>query len=527
MEASSAAELQKLPELPSPHFVCFLAWDAPDSDDVLREVARLLLEGGAAHVSAFGRRCERLEELLDQVALEERFGDDGDQFVMSHGRTDESLELALWRDLFGAFVSPGYQATTRAFLAIALNSPERARIMRECLARPLEFNERMIADSPSEPPTSAAPAEETPPPPASVAPAAHPFIPPARSSDAREPSSVRAATLAKVAANVLVGCGALLALSLLYCFAMPGESLEAPLPALSSEERSVAPRLRRHVEQLAHGIGPRRATLGDSLRRAERYITSELEPAAKLADSSPRREPIQGAPGDPANVVFELPASKSGKVVLIGAHYDTDQHGTPGANDNASGTAAALVLAERLAQSRHALPIRFVFFANEEQPYFRSDSMGSLQHARRCRERGEQLKAMLSLETMGYYSDQPGSQKYPAPLSAFYPDRGDFIGFVGNLGSRSLVRDVIGRFRAHATVPAYAAALPEDLPGVGWSDHWAFWQQGYQAIMVTDTAPFRDPHYHRATDVAANLDYERLARVVVGLERVIAELARE
>jgi Zn-dependent M28 family amino/carboxypeptidase len=209
----------------------------------------------------------------------------------------------------------------------------------------------------------------------------------------------------------------------------------------------------------------------------------------------------------------------------LGAHYDTAPGGTRGANDNGSGTAAALVLAKRLAGGAHALPIRVVLFANEEMPYFQSDGMGSLVHARGCRARGEELRAMFSLETMGYFSDEPGSQKYPSPLDHLYPDRGNFIAFVGNVGSRSLVRDSIQRFRRHATVPSEGGALPSVLPGVGWSDHWAFWQNDYQAVMVTDTALFRDPTYHRTSDLAGNLDFERLARVVVGLERVVTELA--
>jgi Zn-dependent M28 family amino/carboxypeptidase len=276
---------------------------------------------------------------------------------------------------------------------------------------------------------------------------------------------------------------------------------------------------------LAVDIGQRRAVFGDSLLRAEQYLQSQLS-AARVAGATLRREALRDAPGNPANLVLDLPGKQAGPLVLIGAHYDTDQHGTRGANDNGSGTAAALVLADRLARSRHALPIRIVFFANEEQPYYAGPAMGSLQHARGCRDRGEQLLAMLSLETMGYYSDEPGSQKYPAPLSLVYPDRGNFIAFVGDLGSRSLLRDVIGRFRAHARIPSEGGALPASLPGVGWSDHWSFWQEGYPAIMVTDTALFRDPTYHRSSDIAGNLDYERLARVVVALEQVIRELAR-
>ena len=131
---------------------------------------------------------------------------------------------------------------------------------------------------------------------------------------------------------------------------------------------------------------------------------------------------------------------------------------------------------------------------------------------------------MFSLETMGYFSDAPGSQKYPPPLSALYSDRGNFIGFVGDLGSRGLVRESLGLLRLHATLPSEGAALPASLPGIGWSDHWAFWQQGYSAVMITDTALFRDPNYHQASDTIDKLDFERLARVVVGIETMLGEL---
>jgi hypothetical protein len=333
----------------------------------------------------------------------------------------------------------------------------------------------------------------------------------------------RARAWARTAAGTAAGLAVVSAAALLYCVAMPGESFTGPTPRPSAAEQQVATELRAHVAALATEIGPRRATLGDSLQRAERYIMGELD--ALSAAGALKREPLANAPGNPANVVLELVGTQSGPVVLFGAHYDTDQGGTPGANDNGSGVATALVLAKRLSVAKHALPIRIVFFANEEMPYFRTAAMGSLQHAQGCRKRGEHLRAMLSLETMGYYSDEPGSQRYPAPLSALYPDRGNFIGFVGNLASRSVVREVIGRFRQHATIPSEGAALPDALPGVGWSDHWAFWHEGYEAIMVTDTALFRDPTYHQHGDIAPNLDYERLARVVLGLERVALELA--
>jgi hypothetical protein len=129
---------------------------------------------------------------------------------------------------------------------------------------------------------------------------------------------------------------------------------------------------------------------------------------------------------------------------------------------------------------------------------------------------------MISLETIGYFSDAPHSQTYPAlGLDAFYPTVGNFIGFVGNVPSRALLRRVIALFRQHAGVPSEGAALPSFIPGVAWSDQWSFWQHGYRGIMITDTAPFRYPHYHSATDTPDKLDYDRFALVVSGIEKMI------
>jgi hypothetical protein len=334
-----------------------------------------------------------------------------------------------------------------------------------------------------------------------------------------------ARTAARIVVAVLVSLMAVSIAMLLYCIPMPGESLRGPAPSLSDDERRAATELRRYVTALAVDVGERRATVGDSLQRAERYLEAELAPLRALPGVKLGREAIPNAPGDAANLVLDLPGQKAGPWLLIGAHYDSAPGGTPAANDNGSGTASALVLARRLARAKHVLPIRIVLFANEEMPYFASATMGSLHHARGCKRRGEQLRAMFSLETLGYYSDEPGSQMYPPPLSSLYPDRGNFVGFVGNLRSRALVREAIGRFRAHASIASEGAALPADLPGIGWSDHWAFWQVGYPAIMITDTAFYRDPNYHRLSDTPEHLDFDRLARVVVGLEATILDMA--
>ncbi len=166
-----------------------------------------------------------------------------------------------------------------------------------------------------------------------------------------------------------------------------------------------------------------------------------------------------------------------------------------------------------------------MWFVNEEPPYFQSAQMGSWVYAKACHDRDENVVAMISLETIGYYSDAPNSQHYPFPFGLLYPSTADFIAFVGNTASRALVRETVASFRRHAQFPSEGAAVPGWITGVGWSDHWAFWQEGYPALMVTDTAPFRYPHYHDSTDTPDKLDYERFARVVDGLAGVVGDLA--
>jgi hypothetical protein len=324
----------------------------------------------------------------------------------------------------------------------------------------------------------------------------------------------------------LVFYGALLA-ALVSCVAfatgMPGSSYRGPLPPPSPEERALAVALEAHVVALSETIGERRVGRGDSLGQARDYALSVIREISGVHESQVRREDV-GAEGYHAeNIVIDI-AGETPNLVVVGAHYDSAA-GAPGADDNASGVATTLELLKRFAGQRSRKTLRFVLFANEEAPYFQDSGMGSLSHARNVRLRGDSVDAMLSLESLGYYSDAPGSQRYPWPIGLFYPERGDFLAFVGNLGSRSLVRDSIATFRSAVQFPSEGAALPATIPGVGWSDHWAFWENGYEAVMVTDTAPYRNPHYHEHTDVAASIDYTKLARVTVGLRAVVNELA--
>jgi Zn-dependent M28 family amino/carboxypeptidase len=223
------------------------------------------------------------------------------------------------------------------------------------------------------------------------------------------------------------------------------------------------------------------------------------------------------------NIEAEIPGARP-EVLLIGAHYDS-VFGSPGANDNGTGVAATLALARRFASIKSEHTLRFVAFVNEEPPYFLSGEMGSLVYAGRCKARGDKISAMISLETIGYFSDASHSQTYPSPgLGIVYPRVGNFIGFVSNVRSRSLLRRVVALFRKHAKIPSEGAALPAFIPGVSWSDQWSFWHHGYPGIMVTDTAPFRYPYYHSSSDTPDKLDYDRFALVVSGMERVIEGL---
>ncbi len=319
----------------------------------------------------------------------------------------------------------------------------------------------------------------------------------------------------------LAGLAVLAVGLVLYMTSMPGENYAAQFSALSQVEKATQKELERHVEALASRIGERNMWRSGAMQRAAAYIRDELEKSGLAV----REEEFLVWHTTARNVEATLPGSKTpSEIVLLGAHYDTVL-GSPGANDNASGVAALLEIARLLRDSQPRRTIRFVAFANEEPPFFFTSRQGSLVYARQCRRRGDKIIAMLSLETIGYYSDEAGSQRYPFPFGLFYPDRGNFIGFVGNLASRSLVRRCIATFRAAVPFPSQGVAAPAYLPGIYWSDHWAFWRQGYRALMVTDTAPFRYPYYHSLEDTADKLDYGRMARLVRGLAAVVHDLA--
>jgi hypothetical protein len=295
-------------------------------------------------------------------------------------------------------------------------------------------------------------------------------------------------------------------------------------PESASAAPDVAERMRQHVRAIAseeHNTGTPQA-----LERAAVYIETTLA----RAGYQPTRQEYEAGGQRVRNIEVAVANVARGKrperIFIVGAHYDSAP-GAPGANDNGSGTAAVLELARLLktVQPRAGTEIRFVFFVNEEPPWFMGADMGSMRHAAEMKRQGHNIEGALVLETIGYYTDAPNSQKLPPGLEERYPSTGNFIAFVGTLESSKLVRDALAAFRSASDFPAHGLAAPAHTTGVTLSDHSSYARHGYPALMITDTAFMRYPYYHTTQDTPDKLDYESMARVVTGLSKTIIALA--
>ena len=293
--------------------------------------------------------------------------------------------------------------------------------------------------------------------------------------------------------------------------------------ARPSAERTVDPaRLEAHVRKLSIELGPRDESHIENLDRVAAYIKGELSQTGAAVLEQPYR--VQGK--SYRNVIARF-GPDSAERLVVGAHYDTAGP-LPGADDNASGVAGLIELARLLGRQPPPLRVELVAFSLEEPPYFGTTGMGSSVHAESLRKENVQVRAMLSLEMIGYFSDQAKSQHFPSAfLSAFYPSTGNFIAVVGRLREGLLVRQVKTTMRNAAPLPVYSINAPTFIPGVDFSDQLNYWHAGYNAVMITDTAFFRNGNYHTAHDTAEKLDYKRMAMVVEGVYAVITELARE
>jgi Zn-dependent M28 family amino/carboxypeptidase len=320
-------------------------------------------------------------------------------------------------------------------------------------------------------------------------------------------------------AAALIGVAALL----WYSLGMPGRSYKGSLPQATAEEIELAERLKQHVTAIASE--PHNIEHYANLEQAAQYIERTLAAAGYRVVQQAYE--VGGA--TVRNLEATIEPQENGphtRTIVVGAHYDSIAD-APGANDNGSGVAAVLELARLLKDLRPAhRRLRLVLFVNEEPPYFQTPDMGSYRYAGLLAERNEPVAAMIAFDTIGSFSDAPGSQQYPPPFGTVFPNRGNFIAFVGMPGSRPLVQDVMGSFRRHTSFPSIGGIALGFIPGIDWSDHWSFAQHGFQAIMITDTAIFRYPHYHRRTDTPDKVDYERLARITKGIERVLRDMAK-
>lgn len=288
------------------------------------------------------------------------------------------------------------------------------------------------------------------------------------------------------------------------------------------ETASVNPeRLGLHVRMLAQEEFPRDEAHPQNLDRVARYLRAEFE----RASASVSDQPYQVNGKIYRNVIAWF-GPETRERIIIGAHYDTaGPH--PGADDNASGVAGLIELGYLLGRASLPMRVELVGFTLEEPAYFRTNKMGSAVHAAALKQQAVKVRAMLSLEMIGYFSDEPDSQKFPATfLRAFYPSRGNFIGVVGRLSEGLLVRRVKAAMREGSSLPVHSICAPRFVPGIDFSDQLSYWDAGYDAVMITDSAFYRNPTYHTEFDTAEKLDYKRMAMVIEGVYAAIKELSR-
>lgn len=292
----------------------------------------------------------------------------------------------------------------------------------------------------------------------------------------------------------------------------------SPMPTLRD-------RLFRHVDILAGVIGPRPPEKPAAIEAASAYIEREF---IDIGDPV-QREEYEALGRTVWNLIVERKGTaKPDEIVVVAAHYDTLAR-TPGADDNASAVAMLIEVVRALAGRRFRRTIRFIALTCEEPPYFNLGLMGSQIHARGCRERGENIHAMLALEMVGFYRNEIGSQSLPPGiprgLTWIFPKRANFLAAVANPGSARLLWPFRRGFKRGSRMPLFTVALPEAIQEIRRSDNSSFWDQGYRALMITDTSFLRNPNYHEPTDTPDTLDYDRMAEATRGVIEAVARLS--
>lgn len=294
-----------------------------------------------------------------------------------------------------------------------------------------------------------------------------------------------------------------------------GKSFMSPV----KENNRLAGTLKSHVYKLAQEIGERSIFKYEKLDEAARYIAEQFSSFGynvEFQNYTVLNKTVKNIIASKAGI------ERPGEIVIVGAHYDSCFN--PGADDNASAVAGLIEMARSMSDKQANRSVRFIAFVNEEPPFFKTEDMGSRVYTREIKAKAENIKAVLILEMIGYYSDRPHSQRYPPVYGLFYPNKANFICVVGDFRSRWLVKKVVSSFKNQSQFPIESMVAFGFIPGVDFSDHWAFWKEGYPAVMITDTGFYRNPHYHASSDTYEKLDYESMSEVIRGLSAVLIEL---
>ena len=295
---------------------------------------------------------------------------------------------------------------------------------------------------------------------------------------------------------------------------------------MSADRNAIESNLRLHVDRLAGLIGPRTLARPKTIVATTGYVSGQWREMGYEVE----QEHFDALGDQATNLIIERSGTKrADEIVLLGAHYDTVPS-TPGADDNASAVAVMLEVSRLLRDYQGKRTARYVAFACEEPPYFNVDCMGSQHHARQSRLRGDQIVGMLCLEMVGYFTDEPQSQRIPPTipdsLRRFFPNRGNFLAAVGNLKSWKLGWGFRHGFKRATRLPLFSIQLPERVREIRLSDNSSFWDQGYPALMLTDTSFLRNPHYHLETDTPDTLDYARMTDVTIGVASAMKRLLK-
>lgn len=280
-------------------------------------------------------------------------------------------------------------------------------------------------------------------------------------------------------------------------------------------DRNLVENLKKHVYKLSHEIGERSYRKYGKLVETEEYIAKQFNSYGyknEFQEYSINNQVFR-------NIIAAKQGKEKKKEIIVGAHYDTVV--TPGADDNASAIAGLLELSKYFSEIRTSKTLRFIAFVNEEPPFFKTEKMGSRLYTMAAKQRADDIQIAFILEMIGYYSDKPFSQKYPPFLGPFYPNTGNYIAVIGNLHSKGIVDRIVKAFKENSSFPIESLNAPSAVPGIDFSDNWSFWQEGYPAVMITDTAFYRNYNYHRLTDTYEKLDYISLAEVINGLKYVL------